>query len=87
MAGRRLLFLGVDLRRLNEGVVESEGEKGVVESEGEKGVVGNGEGSALKELCVVSEEAREDVRNREAILWVMRMVLFFEWRWQVEKVW
>ena len=78
MVGRRLLFLGVDLRRLNEGVVESEGEKGVV---------GNGEGSALKELCVVSEEAREDVRNREAILWVMRMVLFFEWRWQVEKVW
>ena len=78
MAGRRLLFLGVDLRRLNEGVVESEGEKGVV---------GNGEGSELKELCVVSEEAREDVVNGEAILWVMRMVLFFEWRWQVEKVW
>ena len=69
MAGRRLLFLGVDLRRLNEGVV------------------GNGEGSELKELCVVSEEAREDVVNGEAILWVMRMVLFFEWRWQVEKVW
>lgn len=78
MVGRRLLFLGVDLRRLNEGVVESEGEKGVV---------GNGEGSGLKELCVVSEEAREDVVNGEAILWVMRMVLFFEWRWQVEKVW
>ena len=69
MVGRRLLFLGVDLRRLNEGVV------------------GNGEGSELKELCVVSEEAREDVVNGEAILWVMRMVLFFEWRWQVEKVW